>query len=176
MSLILSTSRLSVLEFSLEDTQFIIQLLNEEQFKQNIGDRKVTDADSAKRYLQEGPQQSYHANGYGLYKLCLTDSSTPIGMCGFVKREELEFPDLGFALLEKYCRQGYAFEASKFLLKFAQDTLHLKYISAITNPNNKASQKLLEKLGFLQQGKVKLATIERQQLFYSINLNEITGQ
>ncbi len=53
--------------------------------------------------------------------------------------------------------KGYAFEAAAGVLSYAKDVLKLPRIVAITNKDNDASGKLLEKLGFRFDRLVKLA-------------------
>jgi RimJ/RimL family protein N-acetyltransferase len=68
-------------------------------------------------------------------------------MCGLLKRETLEDVDIGFAFLPEFWNQGYASEAAAGVLSYAKDVLKLPRIVAITNKDNDASGKLLEKLG-----------------------------
>jgi RimJ/RimL family protein N-acetyltransferase len=69
-------------------------------------------------------------------------------MCGLLKRETLPDVDLGFAFLPQYWGKGYAFEAASATLHQAKDVFKLTRILAITNPDNDASIKLLNRLGF----------------------------
>jgi RimJ/RimL family protein N-acetyltransferase len=78
-------------------------------------------------------------------------------MCGLLKREELPQPDIGFAFLPDFWNQGYAFEAAAAVLTDARERLQLNRILAIVNPDNNASIKLLEKLGFQFERNLKLA-------------------
>src|SRR5690348_11717563 len=98
MKKILETERLVLREFDLDDTPFIIELLNSPGWLKYIGDRHVKTDDDAKRYLQNGPMKSYADNGFGLCMVMLTDG-TPVGMCGIINRADLEHPDIGFAFL-----------------------------------------------------------------------------
>jgi RimJ/RimL family protein N-acetyltransferase len=47
-------------------------------------------------------------------------------MCGLLKRDELDYPDLGYALLPDFCGKGYAIEASSSLINTEMDTYSLK--------------------------------------------------
>jgi RimJ/RimL family protein N-acetyltransferase len=78
----------------------------------------------------------------------LKQPAIPIGICGPLKRETLEHPDIGFAFLPRFWRQGYAFESAAAVMSYAREVLGLKQIAAITTPDNEPSIKLLEKLGF----------------------------
>jgi RimJ/RimL family protein N-acetyltransferase len=69
-------------------------------------------------------------------------------LISFLKRDYLEFFDLGFAFLPEYARQGYAYEASEAVLhRMMQDPKH-HTVQATTLPSNQASINLLGKLGF----------------------------
>jgi [ribosomal protein S5]-alanine N-acetyltransferase len=145
---ILETNRLLIREFTPDDAEFILELLNEPAFIQYIADKGVRDLAGAGRYLRNGPCVSYTKNGFGLWLVALKDGGLPIGMCGPIRRDTLEHPDLGFALLARHTGMGYAFEATSAVLAYARNALKLDSILAITAPENPASIRLLGKLGF----------------------------
>ena len=145
--MLLHTTRLIIREFTLADAAFIVELLNEPGFLQYIGDKGVRDIAGAEQYLREGPLASYARHGFGLCAVTLTDG-TPLGMCGLLKRDFLEHPDLGYAFLARHNGQGYAFEAASAVMRHAQAELHLTTLHAITAFRNPASVNLLTKLGF----------------------------
>lgn len=145
---ILETERLRLREFTLADTGFILELLNTPGWLQFIGDRNVRTEEQAAAYLQNGPLKSYAENGFGLLLAEKKDGATPIGMCGILKRDTLDTPDIGFAFLPRFNGQGYAFEVASALLAHAKAHLGMPTISAITLPHNARSIRLLERLGF----------------------------
>jgi RimJ/RimL family protein N-acetyltransferase len=143
---ILETERLMLREFELTDAKFIVELVNTPGWIEFIGDRNIKTEEAAIQYLQNGPMKSYRENGFGL-GMVETREGTPIGMCGILKRENLEHPDIGFAFLPEFMGKGYACEIASSILSYAKDKLKLKIILAITDPRNKKSIKLLEKIG-----------------------------
>ncbi|QES90959.1 GNAT family N-acetyltransferase [Rhizosphaericola mali] len=76
----------------------------------------------------------------------LKETNQPIGMCGITKRDFLEYPDLGFAFLDEFTGNGYAFEITAKMCQ--QLLLSQSTISLITNNHNLASIKLAHKLQF----------------------------
>ena len=144
----LETERLTLSPFSCRDSEFILELVNEPAFIRYIGDRHVRTLDDAMEYLRKGPIESYELNGFGLYLVGRKDDQAPLGMCGLVKREEFEYPDLGFAFLEKYWANGYAHESSLATIDHAANKLGMNRIIAIADTDNKRSIMLLHKLGF----------------------------
>jgi RimJ/RimL family protein N-acetyltransferase len=148
MKYILETERLRLRQFELADTEFIIELVNTPGWLKFIGDRNVKTTEDAVRYLQNGPMKSYQENGFGLWSVVLKENKRPIGMCGILKRDSLENPDIGFALLPEFIGKGYAFEMALATVNHANNKLGLKTLSAIAMPSNEKSIQLLEKIGF----------------------------
>ena len=144
---ILETERLRLRQFTLDDAEFIIRLLNSPGWLEFIGDRNVKTEEEAKAYLLNGPMKSYEANGYGLCMVEIKIDNTPIGMCGIINRANLEGQDIGFAFLSEYIGLGYGYEIAAATLNYAMNELKLPRVLAITLPTNKPSIKLLEKIG-----------------------------
>jgi ribosomal-protein-alanine N-acetyltransferase len=144
----LATARLRIRELAAADAPFMLALLNEPSFIANIGDRGVRTLDDARGYLDRGPLSSYRRHGFGLYLVELGADGTPIGICGILRREELPNPDLGFAFLPAYWKQGYAYESATAIRRHARETLGIRRLLAIVNPANAPSIRLLERLGF----------------------------
>jgi [ribosomal protein S5]-alanine N-acetyltransferase len=152
---VIKTSRLDLRELDFGDAEFILQLLNEAAFIRFIGDKGVRTLSEARDYIQQGPVDSYARNGFGLYAACLRDG-TPIGICGLVKREGLNAPDVGFAFLSRYWSLGYAVESAAAVLAHARETLRIKRIVAITSPDNESSIAVLEKIGMKFERMIRL--------------------
>lgn len=148
----LVTDRLRIREFTLDDAPFIVLLLNSEGWLRYIGDRNVHSEEDARDYLKAGPLKSYQENGFGLWCVEGKESARPIGMCGILKRPELDTPDVGFAFLPEYHGQGFAIEAVEATLAHARSVLRLPVLSAIVQPDNERSIALLTKIGFAFSG------------------------
>ena len=144
---ILETERLVLREVTADDADFILDLLNQPSFKQYIGDRGVRTLEQARAYIETRFTDSYRTNGFGLYLMELKASATPIGLCGFVSRPTLPDPDIGFALLPQYERQGYAHEAAAAAMEYGRTKLGLERVLAITSLDNESSGRLLGKIG-----------------------------
>ncbi len=147
MKSILATEKLRLRELTEGDTAFIIELVNSSGWIKYIGDRNIKTPEQAKAYLENGPIKSYQENGFGLWLVETKHNKNPIGMCGLLKRNYLEDPDIGFAFLPEFIGQGYGFEAAAATLSLAKDQLKLRTLCAITMPTNHASIRLLEKIG-----------------------------
>ncbi|PTR32749.1 RimJ/RimL family protein N-acetyltransferase [Luteibacter sp. OK325] len=150
----IETDRLSISEFGTDDAGFILELLNEPDFIKNIADRGVRDLAGAESYLLDGPLKSYTTHGFGLYKVALKPSGETIGMCGLIRRDSLDFPDLGYAFLAMHHRRGYASEAGAAVLDEARRERGIGRVVAITTLDNDGWIRVLENLGFRNEGVV----------------------
>jgi RimJ/RimL family protein N-acetyltransferase len=166
--IVLETERLQLSRLSYDDCEFIVELVNEPSFKRYIGDKNVKSQDDARRYLREGPIGNYEQFGYGLFLVNLRDTETPAGICGLVKREEFEDPDIGFAFLKRYRENGYASESAKAVLEYGFETLELRRIIALADPDNEPSLRLLERLGFVYEREVRMPEDDHDINLFSI--------
>lgn len=144
----IESERLFLRPLTLEDGEFILKLLNTEGFIKYIGDRNVRTIEQAKDYLLNGPLKSYETNGFGLNLVELKTDQTPVGMCGLLRRDYLDHPDIGFAFLPAFIGKGYAYEIVKEVIHHGLHVLRMEKILAIVLPENSSSVKLLERLGF----------------------------
>ena len=166
--IILETNRLVLRQLIIGDAEFILALLNEPSFIRYIGDKGVRNLDDARRYILEGPVESYERNGFGLYLAELKKDGTPIGISGLVKRDTLSDPDIGFAFLPQYWSRGYAVESAAAVMDYARDVLALKRVLAITSPDNEASARLLGKIGLQFQRLISLSEGAPEVRLFSI--------
>jgi RimJ/RimL family protein N-acetyltransferase len=160
----LHSERLTLRELDHGDAAFILELLNEQGFLRNIGDKGVRSLQDARNYLDKGPIDSYGRNGFGLLAVCLADGTT-LGICGLVKREGLEDPDIGFAFLERHWSKGYAAESAAAVLEHARNVLNIGRIVAITALDNAGSAAVLNKVGLHFESLIRLRDNEELKLF-----------
>jgi [ribosomal protein S5]-alanine N-acetyltransferase len=131
-----------------DDKHFFFELLNTPKWLKYIGDKNIKTPEDAEKYVTERLIKSYKRHGFGLYVMQLASNGIAIGISGFVKRDYLEYADIGFALLPAYEQQGFSYEAALSVLQYGRDQLGFSTIQAITSKENIASQSLLKKLGF----------------------------
>lgn len=153
----LETDRLRLRRISVDDAEFILRLLNEPSFIQNIGDRGVRTIEDARAYILKGPIASYEKFGFGLLLVAEKETGVPVGICGLLKRDVLEDVDIGYALLPEFWSRGYALESASAVMSYASEKLGSKRVLAVVNPNNQSSIRLLEKLGFQYDRRVRLS-------------------
>ena len=166
MKYILETARLRLREFTLDDGEFIVDLMNSPGWLKFIGDRNVRTTGQAQKYLENGPIKAYQENGFGLSMVERKDDDVPVGMCGILQRPTLDTPDIGFAFLPAFNGKGYALEIASAVMTYAQSNLGLSRIAAITLRENDRSIRLLEKLGMTYRSKFSFPGSEEELLLY----------
>jgi RimJ/RimL family protein N-acetyltransferase len=152
------------------DADFILELVNDPSFIQNIGDRNVRTLEDARRYIKSGPVTSYARHGFGLYLVELKETGEPLGMCGLIRRSTLNDVDIGYAFLPRYWSKGYAFEAALAMKQYGRDVIGLKRMVAVVDPQNAGSIRLLEKLGMTYEKMVRLAVDDIELKLFSMEL------
>lgn len=165
---VLETERLWLRPLSTEDAWFILELVNDRSFIENIGDRNVRSSVEARAYIRAGAMKTYAQRGVGTHAVTLKDGGAPIGVCGLLKRDVFEDHDLGFAFLPRYWAKGYALESAAAVLEHSRETLGLTRIVAFTSLDNAPSMRLLEKLGFLFEKVVPFG--DEQVRLFSVDL------
>ena len=150
------------------DAEFILALMTEPAYLQHIGDRGLRTVEQARTFINERYRASYARFGYGLYLVEARQTGRPIGICGFVRRDSLEHPDIGFAFLREHWSQGFAHEAASAVLDYGFGQLGMKTILGVTSPGNAASIRLLEKLGLRFQKMARVPPREDESMLFSV--------
>jgi RimJ/RimL family protein N-acetyltransferase len=139
----LVTKRTTLKKLENEDSSFILELLNTAGWLKFIGDRNVQNREDALKYIEKINSDS--AVTYWVVQLNGTGHKA--GVITLIKRDHLEFHDIGFAFLPQFNSNGYAYEATNAVMNFLIESTGLKTILATTIPENTNSIKLIEKLG-----------------------------
>ncbi len=168
---IFETERTILREVTTDDAEFILDLLNQLSFIKFIGDRNVRTVEQARDYIESRFTESYKQFGFGMWAVELKAGQTPIGICGFVKRDSLPDADIGFAFLPQFERKGYAVETAEAVMKYGRDVLGLKRVLAITTKDNENSCKLLEKINFNFERLIVLPHDDKELKLYSSETN-----
>lgn len=153
--LIATTERLQLRTLASTDACVYLRIMTDPMFIRYVGDRGIHTEEQARIALEEGAIAMQRDHGHALYLVQLKDG-TPIGMCGLLKRPALDDPDLGYGFLPEFRGHGYAREAAAAVLRYAEQTLGLTRVVAITAPDHALSIALLLEQGFAFERTVKL--------------------
>ena len=94
-----------------------------------------------------------HQTEWGFSKWIIADhnSGRPIGDAGLSFTPEYDWVDFGYRLARPYWGQGLATEAASAWVERAFGELKLSRLVSIVHPENRASIRVLEKLGFCEE-------------------------
>jgi RimJ/RimL family protein N-acetyltransferase len=155
-AVVCESARLVLRRLSLDDADFIVELLNDPGWLEFIGDKHIHSRDDARRYIAAGPQAMVARHGFGLDVVERKTDGTPLGLCGLIKRDALDDVDLGFAFLPAARGLGHAREAALAVLADGTRRFALTRVAAITSTGNIRSIRLLTAIGFVFQRVIEL--------------------
>lgn len=89
---------------------------------------------------------------YVPWRICLRKTDIFVGDVGFKGPVKDNSVEIGYGLLKEYEHNGYMTEAAGALTEWAFMQKEIKFVEAETTPENEASRKVLERLGFAPDG------------------------
>lgn len=95
------------------------------------------------------------------YEFSVVYDGKDIGRLSIYMSEDRSFGELGWIISKRYWRKGFAFEATKAVMKFAVEELGLDTLTAECDERNEPSYRLMEKLGFVLETKDSTRYYER---------------
>ena len=90
---------------------------------------------------------------YTPWKLCRRGDGAVVGCAGFKGLWEDGRVEIGYGIDKEHEGNGYAAEGAAALCRWAFSTGRAAYVEAETAPDNIASQRVLEKIGFKAAGR-----------------------
>lgn len=173
---ILSTKRLVLERFdcSKEHYNALLSAMNSETAHRNMGDMGVyTIEDFDKLNHATRVQPSIFPDPVDVdrdiyYILRLKDDGSRIGGISLAQRSPRIAPDMGWAILENYQRQGFAPEACSEFLRFLQHGLGIKEIIAWPGVKNYPSVQVAKKIGLVEGPTLKDSTIGTHSVVYML--------
>lgn len=151
----IETERLLLREFRPEDA---------EPFFEFLGDRDCCYFDggyepvkSAKSRLYKKYMELFSYQTQERYMIELKAEHRCIGTIHLMEAEERKVPamEVGYGICPSYQKKGYATEAVRAAIRFCFEELGMELLTAKVMEPNKASLRLIEKLGFVQEGIIK---------------------
>ncbi|MGH9738155.1 MAG: GNAT family N-acetyltransferase [Candidatus Acidiferrales bacterium] len=137
------------------------------------GAYSVRDEAEAKGEIRKR-MELFAARGFAKFPVFLKQDEDFIGTCGLqpVQIEEKEEIELGYRLCLKHWGRGYALEAATAVLRYGFEDLKLEKLKAFVLPQNRASVRILEKLGCQYQREFLYAGIPHR--LYKIDRKNFT--
>ena len=138
------TPRLLLREFVSSDALSFYKLNKDKAVMRYTGDKPFKSVEESKKFILN--YDAYVKTGMGRWTVILASEKSIIGWCGLKEHPE-GFIDLGYRFHKKYWNKGYASEAAQACLDYGFQELSLSEIIGRTAIENKASIKVLEKIG-----------------------------
>ena len=152
---VLQASRLLLRVPGEEDADFMLKLFSDP----NVNRFLLSSRPYSREIILEGIarfQACHSANKFSRWILQLKSNGEPVGHAGLLVKEIESVPELeiGYALKPSAWGKGYAFEAAAATLEYAFAKLGRDRVVAITHPENRASIRLAERIGMVNERKV----------------------
>ena len=167
----LLTGRLELQRLTEDDAGLMLAIWNDPAFIRHVGDRGVRTIDQALAAMRD-TLALFESHGYGAWRIAPRGGGPAMGICGLFKRENLDHPDIGYAILPDWRGQGFTLEAARAVMAEARDGLGLERVNAIVSPDHRRSIRLLEKLGMRVQGPIRMPGEDADILLYALNFDQ----
>jgi tRNA (cmo5U34)-methyltransferase len=106
----------------------------------------------------------------------LKDGGKYVGFAGVGPKPELDGEiELGYMISEEHRNRGFAEEAARAMVWWAFERAGLDVLSAVSSPGNKASRRVLEKLGFAYGGERALGDAGVFEYFRLYHTDDLPG-
>lgn len=148
---VLHTERLDLIEIKNEHLEDLFRLFGNYRVTQFYNIVPLIDKEEAQKLIDHFRNRfaSHTAIRWGI---ALKGQSDIIGTLGFNNYTPQHRANLGYDLQPMYWNQGYISEALKPVIAYGFRELDINRIEAEVMPGNHASEKVLQKLGFLNEG------------------------
>jgi RimJ/RimL family protein N-acetyltransferase len=145
------TSRLELRPFSESDTDGIADLLADSETTRFIGNVKSREAAAES---VRAMRDAYATRGWGTLAVIPRGTQECVGYCGVRPLPHTTEVEVAFALQRRCWNLGYATEAAAASIDAAFEHLRIKSLVATVYPDNKASLRVLGKLGMTRESQV----------------------
>jgi [ribosomal protein S5]-alanine N-acetyltransferase len=149
---VLETERFLLRAVMSDDIADIFRIMSDPRVKRYFGSLPMTSPDEAEQRVQR-IQTAFQEHSGIRWAIADRAKGQLIGTAGFWRVIKPHFrAEIGYELAPEWWGQGVMTEALGALLGFAFTRMGLHSIEAQIHPDNSASRRVLEKLGFVQEG------------------------
>jgi RimJ/RimL family protein N-acetyltransferase len=169
MKKIIETKRLYLRQFSPEDAQQLFELSSNPQVMQYMSqrDRNSTTLEQTATMVKECIQHYSLESGLGVWPTILKEGEKFTGWTLLKNLEKTEEIEIGYRYFPRFWGQGLCTEISLAVLKYGFTEVGLDRIVGISHPQNKASIRVLEKIGLKYEKDAHY--YEMDVLYYALN-------
>lgn len=145
-SVVSETPRLILRETVPKDTEELYRIYEGEMYLDPLPE----DPEEEKRILASYFRNMYGIYGYGIWSVIEKESGKLIGRAGIEngEKDQKGILELGYLIGKQWRRKGYAYEAAKAVIRYAQENTTEEKMYMRIHRENIPSLKLAQKLGF----------------------------
>lgn len=147
---ILETERCVLREMTPEDLDALYEVYADPEISRYT-EALYEDREQELAYMKDYIEHVYRFCGLGIWVIVEKQINRLIGRAGLAFRDGYDTPEIGFIIGKEYQRKGYAYEVCRAVLKYCK-SLDMKTIRVIYQKENRASEELCKKLGFVITG------------------------
>ena len=149
MKILLETERLILRYFTPEDAEHIFKLHNDKDVMKYIPHKQPLNVpmEKCEKFINLCVEQYDRKPGYGLFAAVKKDTREFIGWNEINNLDYTDDIEIGYRYFKNYWGKGYATEASTALVDYGFSQLNLEKLVGVAMPGNKASLRVLEKIG-----------------------------
>ena len=162
----LQTERLILRPFVIDDTKALFNIVQEPNIFQYFPTRKAWSLERTDRYINYQIEH-WQRHNYGHWAVTVKESGQLMGWCGLEFLPETNETEVGYLLSNTFWGNGFATEAATASVEFGRNELSLQEIIGLTDPQNRASQRVLEKSGF---------AFTRKQFYFGMEMFRFSTQ
>ncbi|MGC5325013.1 GNAT family N-acetyltransferase [Brevibacillus sp. SYSU BS000544] len=151
----ITTERLLVRPMQLNDAPYLFEFWSDPMVSKHMNIDSFVDVSQAQQMILLF-EKLCTENKAIRWTILLRHSNEVIGSCGFNYLDfENERAEIGYDLGYPYWGNGYASEAIKAIISYGFDSLRLNRVEAKVEPENLNSIRLIKKLRFVEEGKLR---------------------
>ena len=143
------TERLRLRWFDADDLDVFYALGTDPGAIRYVGNTPFVSLEAARETLASAPLKDYAVHGFGRFACVWKATGEVVGFCGPKRLPEMQEVELGYRFLPQFWGKGFATEAGTAVLAYSRDILKLRRLIALVHPENTASARVLQKLGFV---------------------------
>ena len=149
---VLETERLRLRESRLADAEGIFAVLSSEAVTRHYNLSPLADVEEAEA-LVERRAAAFRRQERIRWAIARREDDVVIGSCGYIHwNRESRRAEVGYELHSDWQERGLMREALSAALSFGFDRMDLNRVEALVVPENEPSQRLLRRLGFVEEG------------------------
>ncbi len=161
----LETDRLRLRELTQADVAAIFHCLSNEEVTRYYGQEPFIEKQQAEQLIQHFDKNYEEKRGIR-WGIELKETGEVMGTIGYhLWSDPHKRAEIGYEIHPDYWRKGYTKEAIQQVINYGFEHMNLQRIGAVVYLENEASNQLLLKLGFQQEGILRDYMVQKEKAY-----------